>query len=155
MGFLWAIGYTLQWHNSFCCLKASFPSCFSIVVESHTHIFVLFQLSPPSRFLCIEKAREHERTILIMLRIFTVLFSYLPSLLQVLPALICFDMVCFQIPEFGLIISDGSFPVKGERRKIYKLLLLGLLQITASKSPCSFVSVTLQLSDSKYQDNLT
>lgn len=59
-----------------------------------------------------------------MLTIFTVLINYLSPLLHSYiyspsSTSLGFDMVCFEIPEFGLIIPDGSFPMKGERNKIY------------------------------------
>lgn len=44
---------------------------------------------------------------------------------------------------------------KGKKTKPNPLLtLFRLLQTTASKSPCSYASVTLKLSNSKYQENL-
>lgn len=82
------------------------------------------------------------RTIPTMLAIFPINLSSLSLLLYYIYTLsstsLGFDMGCFQIPEFGWIISNGTFPMERKGKKpnptLY-LRYLGFYKLLLQKAP--------------------
>lgn len=110
-----------------------------------TSIFVVIPVLTAFQVFLCRKTMAHGKTILIMLFFFFLLCFLIISINSFLYLQLKFHQpwlwygLFSNLRQFGLFISDGSFPMKRIKKK-YWLQLPRLLQITASKSPCSYTS---------------